>query len=144
MEVIKKQVKIRAPAKKIMEFISNPKNMEIVIPNVIRNYNISKRKPGPGFTFDWEFSMAGIPFRGKWKILEYNLPKKYVAVSEGMIKSRWTYFFTERASITTWQLSINYEPPKKALGKLTKNILIKMNERDADTFMQNVKNILEK
>ena len=104
MRIIKKQIKINVPAKKIMEFISKPKNMEIVIPHVVSNYNISKGKPKVGFKFDWKFLMVGVLFSGKWTILEYDFPKKYVAKSEGMINSLWTYNFNERKGITTWDV----------------------------------------
>ena len=143
MHTTKKQIKISAPASKVMKFISDPKNMAIVIPNVIRNYNISKMKPGAGFSFDWEFSMVGIPFSGKWKIIEYEFPKKYVAETKGMISSKWTYIFSERNDITTWKAMVEYEAPKQAITKLAEKVLIKMNEKDLERFLHNVKVILE-
>ena len=143
MNQIKKQIKINASAEDVMKFISKPKNMEVVIPNVIRNFNISKGNPRAGFGFDWEFSMAGIPFYGKWKIEEYDLSKKYVAISTGKINSKWTYTFTEKNGVTTWKVTIEYEPPKKVMAKLAQGVIEKMNEKDAETFLHNVKAILE-
>ena len=138
-----KQVIIKAPAKKIFDFISNPKNMAIVIPHVIRNYNLSKGPYKPGYTFDWEFSMMGVPFKGKWTITEYDVPKRYVAETEGMIKSKWVYSFSQNSGATTWRATVEYQTPKKLLSKFAETTIHKINEKDLVAFMNNVKTIME-
>lgn len=126
-----------------MEFVSNPKNMAIVLPHVIRNYNISKGKPAPGFTFDWEFALMGIPFKGTWKITKYTSSKLYVAQTEGMIKSTWTYTFAEKNGKTTWNATVEYETPKKLLARFAQSAVKRINEKDLDRFLNNVKVLVE-
>lgn len=143
MKTIKKEISINASAKKIVDFISNPKNMAIVLPHVIRNYNISKGSVRPGFSFDWEYSMMGVPFKGKWKITKYEYPTLYVAETDGMIKSTWTYNFAEKDGKTTWKVAVAYDVPKKLLGSFSEGAIIKINEKDLERFLHSTKVLLE-
>ncbi len=143
MVTVKKSITIKASAKKIFQFMSKPANMAIVIPNVIRNYNVSKGAIKPGWKFDWEFAMMGIPLKGKWIIEKYESPKAYSARTEGMINSTWDYTFSESNGKTEISLTVDYEIPAKIKNKFSEAVVKGINEKDGARYLNNLKVLLE-
>lgn len=139
---VDKQVIIKASARKIFAFISKPQNMTIVIPHILRNYNITKGPIKPGWKFNWELMMMGIPFKGTWVIDEYVAPHTYVAHTTG-ISSKWAYKFTEKNKAAHVRLTVTYFLPKIILGKFAKPIVRAFNEKDIERFLTNLKIVLE-
>ena len=143
MITLSKSVTIKAPRKKVIDFLSNPENMAIILPNVIRNYNISKGSIKPGWKFDWEFSLMGMPFKGKWTAVEYDGSKKYVAKTEGMIDSTWDYTFSEKNGKTGIKVTVDYYLPKVLSNKFAEHVVKKVNEKDLERYLHNLKVLLE-
>ena len=139
---VEKQVTIKASARKVFAFISKPQNMTVVIPHILRNYNITKGPIKPGWKFDWEVVMMGIPFRGTWIIDEYAPPRTYVSHTTG-ISSKWSYNFTEKNKNTQVRLRVEYILPRTILSKFAQPVVRAVNEKDVARFLTNLKIVLE-
>lgn len=139
---VNKQVTIKASARQVFAFISKPQNMTIVIPHILRNYNITKGPIKPGWKFNWEIVMMGIPFRGTWIIDEYAPPCTYVSHTTG-ISSEWVYKLTEKNKATLVRLTVTYFLPKIILAKFAKPVVRAVNEKDIERFLTNLKIVLE-
>lgn len=100
-------------------------------------------RPGGWHSFDWVYKMAGLKFHGhaEPKKVETN---KYVEMrNESGIPStfRWTY--EGRGASTLLTVEVEYDIPAPVIGKIAESILVKLNEREMDTLLHNLKAILE-
>jgi uncharacterized membrane protein len=82
-------------------------------------------------------------FKGENTNIEDVPNKRIVIKSKGGIESTWTYNFESRGDATILDLDIDYKIPVPVLGKLAERVLLKRNEREADTNLMNLKERLE-
>jgi hypothetical protein len=66
-----------------------------------------------------------------------------VVESKGGIASTWTWMFAPEEGGTKVNLTVEYTIPVPVLGKLGEALILKQNEREADTAMANLKAKLE-
>ncbi len=88
--------------------------------------------------------MAGIHFKGHAKTLEAK-PGKLVRMQNASgIPSTfvWTYEGLNGTG-TKLTLEVEYDIPAPVLGKIAEALLAKINERDADTMLANLKDVME-
>jgi uncharacterized membrane protein len=143
MKRFTKTIEIKAPADKIFDFIAKPTNLPSVWPNLIAVSNVVERE-GDLRDFDWQYKMAGIHFKGHSKTEEAQRGKLLRVRNEGGIPStfRWAYEGLNGAG-TRVILSVEYEIPAPIVGKVAEALLARLNERDADTLLANLKDTLE-
>jgi hypothetical protein len=99
---------------------------------------------GGAHDFDWVYKMAGVKFKGHAKTEEAQ-PCKLVRVrNEVGIPStfRWSYEGLN-GSGTRLTLDVEYTIPMPVLGKLAEALIAKLNERDADALLANLKDVME-
>jgi uncharacterized membrane protein len=143
MKQFTKSVEIKAPVQRVYDFLMQPSNLPGVWPNLVSVSNIVAGVGGAR-DFDWVYKMAGIPFKGHAKAEEAQ-PGKFVRFhNEGGIPStfRWTYEGLD-GSGTRLTLDVEYAIPTPVIGKVAEGIVAKINERDADTLLANVKDVME-
>jgi hypothetical protein len=98
---------------------------------------------GPDLHFHWKYKMAGIPFSGETQFAEYVQNERTVSESKGGIPSTFRWTFTPEAGATKVDLEVEYKVPVPVLGKLAEKLVLKRNEREADLWMENIKERLE-
>lgn len=143
MQRIRKTIEIKAQAQRVFDFITQPTNLPAVWPNLVEVSNVVT-KPGGYHEFDWVYKMAGLHFKGHAKT-EEAVPGKLSRVrNEGAIPSTfiWTFQGLD-GSGTRLTCEVEYTIPVPVLGKLAENLVMKMNEREAETLLQNMKDTLE-
>jgi len=143
MHKIQKSIEIKAPVQRVYDYVNQPANLLSIWPNMVSVSNVVA-KPGGAHDFDWVFKMAGVQFKGHTKVEEAVSGKLARFRNEGGIPStfRWTYSGLD-GSGTRLDLEVEYAMPPSVLGKITEAIVAKINERDLDTMLSNLKDVTE-
>ncbi len=144
MAVIKRSVEIKAPLKKVFDFVSRPENWTKYVTSLIAVENLSDDPIKAGTTFDWTYRMLGMDFKGKGKVLEYEENSRFKMVMEGHFPITETYIFEGDDNKTTLTVLIEYDLPGKLLGVLADRMVVeKLNVKEADTVLDKVKTLCE-
>jgi uncharacterized protein YndB with AHSA1/START domain len=142
MKTIDKNVTIRAPAGVVWEFLTNPSNLPSVWPSMTEVENVEV-KPDGSHSFDFKYRMAGIPFHGHSATVEVDKNRRLVSKTTGGVPSTFTFIYEGRDAMTTLSMHCEYELPGKILGKLAEPLVHRINEREAEHMLANVKDVLE-
>jgi ligand-binding SRPBCC domain-containing protein len=144
MPHITRSIKIKAPLKKVFDYVTTPENWTAYVLSLVDVRNVSDTPPKKGTTFGWTYRMLGINFRGKGTITAYTKNKKFAMQMEGSFPIKETYLFEGDSENTTLTAEIEYDMPGKVLGVLSKSKVIeKMNAKEAAAVVQRLKDICE-
>ena len=143
MKKIKRTIQIKAPVQRVYDFLTQPTNLTSIWPNMVSVSNVVPSKGG-AHDFDWEFKMVGFHFKGHAKTEEAQPGKLVRLRNEAGIPSTflWTYEGLDGAG-TRLSLDLEYTIPAPVIGKLAEVLVAKMNERDIDTLLANLKDVME-
>jgi uncharacterized protein YndB with AHSA1/START domain len=142
MQSIKKTVDINAPVKQVFEFVTQPTNLPKFWPNMVEVSN-ARREANGSQEFDWVYKMAGIHFKGHAKTLLAR-PNEYLEIkNEAGIPSTFKWTYEARGNNTRISLEVEYSIPMPVIGKLAEAVVVKLNERDADSMLANLKTTCE-
>ena len=100
------------------------------------------RKDDGTQTFDWEYKMAGLRFHGHCDTVKVD-PHHSIELKNTGIPStfRWTY--EARNGGVRITCDVEYAIPTPVLGKMAEAIVAKLNERELDTLLANIKSTVE-
>ncbi len=143
MKKINRTIDIKAPAQRVYDFLTQPSNLPSIWPNMVSVSNIVARAGG-AHDFDWVYKMAGLHFKGHAKTEEAQPGKLVRMRNEGGIPSTflWTYQGLDGSGMRL-SVEIEYTIPAPVIGKIAEAIVAKINERDADTLLANLKDVME-
>ncbi|MBS1153207.1 MAG: bacterio-opsin linked product [Myxococcaceae bacterium] len=142
MKEIKKSVTINAPASKIFDYLTDPNNLLEIWPSMIEVSNV-KRSPDGSHNFDFVYKMAGMRFNGHSETVKVTQNKYVELENKTGIKSHFKWTYDGRDGATEITLQVSYEVPSQLLAKLAEPFLVKINEREADTLLHNLRERME-
>jgi ribosome-associated toxin RatA of RatAB toxin-antitoxin module len=142
MATIQRKLSIEAPVERVFAYVNDPQNFPTYWPSMVEVSNV-KHRPDGGNGFDFLYKMAGVKLRGHSDSVEYVENKHVTSKSEGAIPSRFDWDFSGHDGVTDISLKVDYQLPSSALGKLTEPILTRINERECDSMLDNLKSTLE-
>jgi ligand-binding SRPBCC domain-containing protein len=143
MHTIKRTIEINAPVQRVYDFVNQPNNLLSIWPNMVSVSNIVARAGGT-HDFDWVFKMLGIQFKGHTKMEEAQPGKLARFTTEGQIPATFLWSYAGlNGNNTRLTLTVEYTMPKSVLGKIVEAIAVKLNERDLDTMLANLKDVTE-
>ncbi|MGZ3452331.1 MAG: SRPBCC family protein [Polyangiales bacterium] len=142
MKKIRKSVLIQAPVERVFDYASNPENFPEVWPSMVEVSNIERKADGK-HSFDWVYKMAGIRFHGHTDTTEVIPNQRVVTKSEKGIESVFTWTYAAEGGGTRLTVETQYTLPGTVLDKLAEPFLIRTNEREAETVLENIKSRLE-
>ena len=142
MAKIAKSIFINAPVWKVFEYHTDPNHNTEYWPSMIEVKDIVDHPTG-GWKFNWVYKMAGIRFEGTSTPIEWVPNKRLVIESTGGIESTFVYNYEEEGEGTRLSMEADYVVPVPVLGKLAESLILKTNEREADTVLANIKDICE-
>jgi ligand-binding SRPBCC domain-containing protein len=143
MSTIRKSVRIEAPVEAVYDFVTHPENLVEIWPSMVEVKNVTRSADG-AHSFDWTYKMAGVKFRGHAVTEKAEPYRRNVTVNEKGIPSRftWTYDATARDQ-TMVTMEVEYTTPNRILKALAEPFVNRMNEREAETVLANLKSRLE-
>jgi len=139
---IEKSILIKAPVKQVFSYLDEPEHLPEIWPSMVEIKDV-KTLPKGGHRFHWIYKMAGMRFEGETETVEFELDRHLVTKSTGQIPATFDYSFKAENGYTRIDVKTEYEIPKKLLGKLAEPFVHKVNEREADTFLANLKDRVE-
>ncbi len=134
---------IDAPRKKVYDFLVKPHKIPLILPGLIENTNIPDLPLKEGDRFNYKYEMYGVVLEGEWIVTELDEPNTYRARTTGDTESTWEYNLSEDDGTTTVHLHIDYEIPESVLERVQTSAMKRMNTKEADTLLHNLKTICE-
>ena len=142
MTTIEKSIVIDAPVKDVFAYIEEPVNLLEIWPSMVEIKDV-KTLPAGGHQFHWVYKMAGRRLEGDLDTVEFDRDKHFVSKTTGEIAATFDYTFVPDNGRTKVEVKTEYEIPQTLLAKLTEPFLRKLNERESETFLENLKDRLE-
>ena len=140
---VQAEATIGVPAQQVFDFLVSPDKIPLVMPSLIENYNIPPLPLEQGSEFSYKYQLYGVVLEGSWIVTAIEPPTRYEARTTGAAESEWRYRLTERNGSTHIVLTVQYETPQSVLQQVKSSIVEAMNQREAETYIQNLKMVLE-
>jgi uncharacterized membrane protein len=142
MNKMNKTIFINAPVEKVFAYVEDPSNLPEVWPSMVEVKNITSDADGKK-KYDWTYKMAGVNIKGYSETLEYEANKRIVVYNPKGIESKFTWDYIPEGDGTRINVEVEYNIPLPVLGKLAESIIVKQNEKEAETLLANVKSKME-
>ena len=142
MATIKKEITINAPVDEVFKYLSMPTNITEIWPSFVEAKDV-KRLPNGGSCFNYAYKMAGVRFKGASEDIEFIPNQRVVNKSKGGIEAIQTYTYKSEGKGTKLTWEIEYKVPIPLLGKLAEAIIVRMNDREAELVLANLKEKME-
>ena len=142
MTTIERSIVIEAPPKQVFTYLEEPLHLLEIWPSMVEIKDV-KPLPKGGHSYHWVYKMAGMRFEGDTETVEFEPDRHFLSKSTGQIPATFDYRFTPEDGATKVEVKTEYEIPKMLLGKLAEPFILKLNEREADTFLANLKDRVE-
>jgi uncharacterized protein YndB with AHSA1/START domain len=142
MEKIRKFTFIEAPPAKIFGYLTDATHLPEIWPSMVEVSNV-QTKPDGAHSFDWTYKMAGVRFHGHSETIEVQRDRLRLVRNASGIPSTFRWTFEPRAEGTDLALEIEYEMPRQLLARLAAPFLRRLNDREADALVHNLKERME-
>jgi uncharacterized membrane protein len=139
---IEKSVVIDAPLSKVFGFMEDPTHLPSIWPSMVEVKNV--RNNDKGFPmYEWVYKMAGMKIQGEQDTLEYVKNKHITTASTKGIESHFDFDYSEVNGKTKVELKVTYSVPVPLIQSVAEQVVGKINERDAETLLENLKVLME-
>jgi uncharacterized protein YndB with AHSA1/START domain len=142
MVAIEKSVLVKAPPEEVYAYLDDPLHLPEVWPSMVEVRDVADL-PNGGHRFHWVYKMAGARFEGDSETVEIEPGRHYVQQNTGQIPSSFDWTFVAENGSTRLMMKSEYEIPETLLGKLARPFIVRLNEREAETVLANVKDRIE-
>ena len=99
--------------------------------------------PNGGTTNRWVYKMAGMHLQGTSEDVEYVANQRFITKTKGGVQSTQTWTVQPEDGGTKVTFGVEYTVPIPVLGKLAEAFIVKMNEREGDLILVNLKARME-
>lgn len=142
MAKIRKSISIKAPLNQVYDFMTQPENLPEIWPSMVEVSHV-KRSADGSHSFDWVYKMGGIHFKGHATTTEVVQNQRVVVHNDKGIPSTFFWAYSGENGNTKVILDVDYTLPSRLLDKLAEPFLHKINEREAETVLENLKARME-
>jgi carbon monoxide dehydrogenase subunit G len=142
MATIDKAIIIKAPPEKFFDYLTKPSNLLQIWPGLIEIQD-EQLLPNGGYKGKWISKMAGMRFKGSGEYAEIVKNQYFVIKAKGAINGTIVCTVRAMGNKTRLTLTIDYSVPVPLLAWLTGAVIVKMNERGAETVLANLRTIME-
>ena len=137
-----KTITIKAPVEKVFSYISEPTSLPEIWPSLVEIKDV-KPLPNGGHSNRWVYKMAGVRLEGSSEDIEFTPNQRLVSKTKGGADSTQTWIFEPEGDGTKVTFRVEYTVPIPVLGKLAEAIIVKMNDREGDLLLANLKARME-
>ncbi len=143
MPTIQKTIAIAAPVERVFDYVADPTHLPTIWPTLVEVSNVVPHEGG-GNGFDWVYKMMGVKVRGHSEDVEFVRNSRVVSRSKAGIPNTFRWQYDAKDGTTNVTLKIDYEVPAGVFGRLMKPVVGRINERDAQTLLTNLKAVMER
>jgi uncharacterized membrane protein len=135
MARVHRSILIHAPIERVFEYMADPIHLPEIWPSMIMVRNVT---PSPrGNSFDWDYKMLGVRIQGHSEAVEIVKNERHVTRSEKGIPNTFRWLYVTKPEGTEVTLEVDYEVP--VLGRLAEGIVGRVNEREGEMMLKNLK-----
>jgi len=142
VKTVERSVLVQAPPEKVFGYLNDPHHLLEIWPSMIDVTNVEYLPEG-GYRYHWLYKMAGVRFEGDSRTIEFEPNKHIVQKNTGDFVSTFDWKFIPENGYTKIWVKAEYEIPKQLLTKLAEPFILKLNEREADFVVANLKDRVE-
>ena len=142
MAKAEKTITINAPVEKVFSYIDEASNLPEIWPSLVEVTDVQRLSNG-GRSDRFVYKMAGIRLKGTSEDIEYIPNQRIVTKTKGGAESTQTWLFQPEAGGTKVTFKVEYTVPIPVLGKLAEAVIVKMNDREGDLILANLKARME-
>jgi uncharacterized membrane protein len=142
MARVSKSIVIEAPVSKVFSYMNNPKNLPEIWPSMVEVRDVQKL-PNGGMSFYFVYKMAGVRLEGFSEDTEFNFNHCTVTRSSGGINGQMTLVYEATGQAARVTLVDEYRLPEPVVGKLAEELVIRINEFEAEALLANLKTRME-
>ena len=142
MAKLTKSIVIQAPCEKIFAYMNDPMNLPDIWPSMKEVKDVQSLSNG-GLRFNYVYNLAGFRLEGTSEDVEFVLNERTVSKSTGGIDAVATFTYANEGSGVKVTLINEYIIPMPVIGKLAESVIVKMNEQEAVTLLDNLKARME-
>ncbi len=139
MATIRRSISIHAPVDRVFDYIADPTHLPEVWPSLVEVRNVSDHETGK--SFDWDYKLLGMRIHGHSDPVAFVRNERQVTQSVRGIPNTFRWLFSGSDGATELALEVDYQAPVP--GKLAERIVGRINEREAETLLGNLKRKLE-
>lgn len=143
MSRVAQSVEVKCSTESLMEYIVDVSNHPAFIGPLKSVTNIKGDVRKAGTSWDWVYNIAGVELTGKAETVRFVPAKEFVYKTTTGAKSTFTYRADSAGAKTRLSLSVEYEVPANALGKMKASMFEKLNEAEGKRVVENLKALLE-
>lgn len=142
MVTIERSIVIEAPPETVFDYMSDPAHMPEIWPSMVEVKDVAEL-PNGGHHYHWVYKMAGVRLEGDSDTIEVDPGKHFIQKNTGEIPSTFDWTFVPENGSTRIETKVEYEIPETLLGKLARPFIVKLNEREAESVLGNLKDRIE-
>ncbi len=142
MERVRKEIFIEAPTSKVFEYMLDPAHLPEIWPSLIEVSNVHTEPDGSS-EYDWTYKMAGVKFHGHTRTVEAERNRLHIVKARGGIPHSIRWEFRPHGQGTDFSSEVEYEIPGALLGRLAAPFVRRLNEREAELTVRNLKERME-
>jgi uncharacterized membrane protein len=135
MALFRRSILIHAPVDRVFDYVSDPRNLPEIWPSMTLVHNVTSSPNGN--SFDWDYRMIGVRILGHSEAVELVKNERHVTRSEEGIPNTFSWIYAIKPEGTEVTLEVDYEVP--VLGRLAEGIAGRVNDREGETMLKNLK-----
>lgn len=143
MATLTRSLIMKAPVEKIFAFMDDPFNLlGGVWPSLNEVKNVEKL-PNGGVCYQYSLKVLGMTIAGTSEDIEHVPNVRTVSKSTGGMDSVATVSFAPGGQGTLVTITYEFTVPVPLVGKLAETVAVKMNEKEVETMLANIKAKME-
>jgi len=142
MAKLEKTITINAPVEKVFGYVGEPSNLPEIWPSLVEIKDVQPLPTG-GKSYRLVYKMAGLHLEGTGQQTEYIPNQRIVAKNKGGVESTVIWIFQPEAGGTKVSFEAEYTVPIPVLSKVAEAFIVKVNEREAELLLANLKARME-
>lgn len=139
MATIRRSISIHAPVDRVFDYVADPANLPAIWPSLVEVRNVETHPNGN--SFDWDYKLMGMRIHGHSDPVEQIRNERQVTRSVKGIPNTFRWLYASHGDDTEVALEVDYEVP--FLGRIAEGVVGRLNEREAETLLTNLKRRLE-
>ncbi len=142
MKKLNNSIEVAVTPDRVLDFLTHPENLLGVWPSLVDIKGV-ERRPDGWHRFDWTYKMAGLRFHGSSEVVRIEKDSYLEVRNEGAIPGVFKWSLKPQGKGTRIDLAVEYEIPTPVLGAIAEALVVRMNEREQELLLHNIKASLE-
>jgi uncharacterized membrane protein len=139
---IEKEILVKAPPETVFDYMKDPRHLPEIWPSMVEVRDVADLANG-GCRYHWTYKMAGVRLEGDSETVELEPGRHILQKNVGQIPSTFDWTFVSENGSTRLRTKVEYEIPETVLGKVARPFILKLNEREAESTLANLKDRVE-